>query len=233
MSGSSGMPRTCCSFAPFAAGRGPGTEPEDESAAADALHTRRRGGKHSGMTICNVGHERAEADRVRRGGEGAEQREAFEHRPVALDRGAVEVVEHPGGVIPLGFGTHDGVAKKRPVIGAGAVLNVDLHCCSRESHRSRVSRKRAKSGTRRCRRRDSNSHLQRPKRCASAIGLRRLLPAPRLRLRVAIRQSIRRFGDELFERSPSIWSSSGRAANVEPFGQSADRTSSLTGRREI
>lgn len=53
-------------------------------------------------------------------------------------------------------------------------------------HHDEKCRAQAARGTSACRRRDSNSHLQRPKRCASAIGLRRLLLAPCLCLGVAI-----------------------------------------------
>ena len=105
------MPRATLLGAPLAVRRRAGAEAEVEPAAADPLHARRRGGEHRGMTIGDVGDERAEPDRGRRRREGAEQGEALQHRPIALNRGAVEVIEHPGGVVPVGLGAQDRVAK--------------------------------------------------------------------------------------------------------------------------
>ena len=124
--------------APLAVRCGAGTQPQDQPSPTDPLHARCRGGQHGGMAVGDVGHQRAQTDRGRRHGQRAEQREALEHRPVALDHLAVEVIEHPRGVVSVGLGVHDGVAERRPVVGAGAELNVDLHaapgrCCHRSS----------------------------------------------------------------------------------------------------
>ena len=101
----SGMSRATCSPLHLLVGDVPAPSPRRQPAAADPLHARRRRGEHRRMPVGDVGDQRAEPDRGRRLGECAEQREAFQHRPVALDHRPVEVIEHPRGVVPLGLGT--------------------------------------------------------------------------------------------------------------------------------
>ena len=113
------------------------------------------------MAIGDVGNKRAETDRAGRRGQRAEQREALQHRPVAFDHRSVEVIEHP----------------------AWCRIPRPRHARWRRGERANRWRQGCTEcrSSWACRRRDSNSHLQRPKRCASAIGLRRLLFALRPR----------------------------------------------------
>ena len=72
----------------------------------------------AGRRLFDVGHQRAETDRVVHAAERAEQGERLQHRAVAADHRPVEVVEHPGGAVALVLGAADGVAQRRPVVGA-------------------------------------------------------------------------------------------------------------------
>ena len=113
--------------APLAVRRRARAEAQCEPAAADSLHAGRCRSEYRGVSIGDVGDERAETDRCGRRGQRTEQREALEHRPIALDHRSVEMIEDPGRVVALGLGSQDGVAENGPVVGTGAVLDVDLH----------------------------------------------------------------------------------------------------------
>ena len=62
-------------------------------------------GQHGGVSVRDVGDQRAEPDAASDRGQGAEVRAAFEHRSVATTKHrTVEVVEHPERAVALGLG---------------------------------------------------------------------------------------------------------------------------------
>ncbi len=57
----------------------------------------------------------------------AEQREALQQVAIAAEHRTVEVVQHPGGVEPLGLGPQHPITQLCPVVVGRTQLHVDQH----------------------------------------------------------------------------------------------------------